>query len=80
MDEYVAGGRKLQYEVIQSEAEQLARGTTYTAEEVAQATVHARQDMVLLVWNLRAIRQQLRWLVRLAVAGLVVVLYAVWRR
>lgn len=65
MDDYVASGRALQYQVIQDEAASLSRGNDrYTPEEIAQATVHTRQDIVLLVWNLRMIRNQLRWLVR----------------
>jgi hypothetical protein len=62
MDEYVTSGRKLQFAVIQDEADSLARGNDhYTAEEVAQATVHTRQDMVLLAAHVHEIPRQVRW-------------------
>jgi len=80
MDRYEESGRRLQYGVIQDETGALARGDDhYSPAEVAQATVHTRQDLVLVIAQLLAIRRLLRWLVRLAGVGLLLAIYALVR-
>lgn len=73
MDDYESSGRKLQFEVMQAEASQLSRGLDhYTQKEIAQATVHARQDLVLMVAQLTQLNGQIRSLRRIMLVGLVV--------
>ena len=72
MDDYEASGRKLQFEVMQAEATQLSKGDdAYTPREVAQATVHTRQDLVLVVSLLTQLNGHVRALRRLLLLALV---------
>ena len=46
---------------VSSEADQLKSGVRYSPEEVALATVHTRQDILLVVRHLSVVARRLKW-------------------
>jgi hypothetical protein len=50
----------------------------YTDEEVRQAVVHARQDIVLLVSYLASLNRQIRAIKYTVVAGVIVLVLRAW--
>ena len=61
----------LQSMTIQSEQEKLDQGADYSKQHVRQATVHTRQDMILLVYYLASIERLSK---RISIALLVLIL------
>ena len=57
MKEILSGAALLQTMTIDSEQKQRESGVEYSDRHVRQATVHTRQDMILLAYHLSSIGQ-----------------------
>jgi len=80
MTDFGLRGREIQFGVIESESDNLARGDDhYSENEVAQAAVHTRQDLVLVVSLLTDMNIQLRLLRWMAFVVLIAMIVIVAR-
>lgn len=70
--------RAMQLGVIDDEREAISNGRDYSDEEVRLATVHTRQDMVLLVSFAHVATRRLRQIVWLLTLILICLVLAVW--
>ncbi len=73
MKRLMGGAAMLQELTIDSEQKQREKGVEYSERHVKQATVHTRQDLILLVYHIHAINTQTK---RIYAALLLLILIA----